>query len=255
SSATVAVVNPQPATPAAPTVTLTQPTCSVATGTITLTAPTGTGYTYSTDGSTYQAATTFNGVVPGSYNVTAKNSSGCTSSATGAVVNPQPATPAVPTVTITQTTCSVATGTITVTAPTGTSYTYSTDGSTYQVATTFNGVVPGSYNVTAKNSSGCTSSATGAVVNPQPATPAVPTVTITQPTNNVITGTIIVTAPTGTGYTYSINGSSYQTSTTFSSVAPGSYNVTVQNSAGCISAATTALINNAVPTAYAGPNQ
>ncbi|MDE3142909.1 MAG: hypothetical protein KGL19_02060, partial [Bacteroidota bacterium] len=41
------------ALPAAPTVSVTQPTCAVATGTITVTAPTGSGYTYSTDGTNY----------------------------------------------------------------------------------------------------------------------------------------------------------------------------------------------------------
>ena len=48
--------------PAAPTVTLTQPTCILATGTITVTAPTGAGMTYSIDGLTYQASATFSGL-------------------------------------------------------------------------------------------------------------------------------------------------------------------------------------------------
>jgi hypothetical protein len=63
----------------------------------------------------------------------------------------------------------------------------------------------------------------------------------------VATGTITVTAPTGTGLTYSIDGTNYQSSTTFSNLVPGSYNVTVMNTSGCISPLTKAVIN-AIPT-------
>jgi hypothetical protein len=46
--------------------------------------------TYSINGTTYQAGTVFSNVVPGTYNVTARNSAGCTSPARLVVVNPQP---------------------------------------------------------------------------------------------------------------------------------------------------------------------
>ena len=67
---------------------LTQPTCAVATGTITLSAPTGTGFTYSINGSTYTNTTgVFTGVAVGTYSVTAKNAAGCISNATPVVLN------------------------------------------------------------------------------------------------------------------------------------------------------------------------
>ncbi len=69
--------------------------------------------------------------------------------------------------------------------------------------------------------------------------------TIIQPTCVVPTGTITVTSPVGTGYSYSINGVNYQSGTLFSNLVPGSYNLTVKNSAGCISSATVAVINPA----------
>jgi hypothetical protein len=72
---------------------------------------------------------------------------------------------------------------------------------------------------------------------------AAPTVSITHPTCSVSTGTITVTAPLGIGLTYSINGSTYQSMTTFSSLAAGSYYVTVKNASGCVSAQTIAVIN------------
>jgi hypothetical protein len=56
-----------------------------------------------------------------------------------------------------------------------------------------------------------------------------------------------VTSPIGTGLTYSINGTTYQTSTTFTGVAANAtYSVTVRNAAGCTSPATSAVVS-AVP--------
>ena len=166
----MAVVNAQPATPAAPTVNITQPTCTTATGTITITAPTAVGMTYSIDGTNYQSGTTFSGLAAGSYSVTAKNSDGCISAPTTAVVNAQPGTPAAPTVNIVHPTCSTSTGEIFISAPIGAGMSYSINGTTYQSSTTFSGLSAGTYSVTVRNSSGCTSNATAAVVNPQPAT-------------------------------------------------------------------------------------
>jgi uncharacterized cupin superfamily protein len=236
----------------APTADVTQqPTCTVATGTIVVTAPTGTGIEYSIGG-TYQSGGTFNNVAAGTYQVTTKNSAGCISLATQVVVNAQPATPDAPTASVTaQPTCTVATGTIVVTAPTGTGIEYSIGGA-YQSGGTFNNVAAGTYQVTVKNSAGCISPATQVVVNAQPATPAAPTASVTaQPTCATATGTITVTAPTGTGVTYSIGGT-YQSGGTFNNVAAGTYQVTVKNSAGCISPATQVVVN-AQPATPAAP--
>ena len=55
------------------------------------------------------------------------------------------------------------------------------------------------------------------------------------------TGSITVTPIQG--MQYSINGTQYQQSNMFNNVAPGTYNVTVKNSAGCVSAAASVTIN------------
>jgi len=240
------IVTAQPLTPAAPTASVTaQPTCAVSTGTITVTAPIGAGYTYSVDGTNYQSGTIFSGLATGSYNVMVKNSDGCISAATVLTINAQPLTPAAPTANVTaQPTCAVSTGTITVTAPIDAGYTYSVDGTNYQSGTAFSGLATGSYNVTVKNSDGCISAATALTINAQPLTPAAPTTGVTaQPTCAVSTGTITVTAPIGAGYTYSVDGTNYQSGTTFSGLAAGIYNVTVKNSDGCISLSTPLTIN------------
>ncbi len=248
SSAISLTVNAAPSVPATPTASATsQPTCALATGTITVTAPTGANINYSIDGSTYQASGTFNTVNPGTYTVTAKNtSSGCVSAGTSVTINPQPNVPATPTASATaQPTCTVATGTITVTAPTGANITYSINGTNYQAGGTFNTVSPGTYSVTAKNTStGCVSPAASVIINPQPAIPSAPTVNVTQPGCVTTTGTITVTSPTGAVYNYSINGTTYQSSVSFSGLTTGSYNVTVKNtSSTCVSPVTSATVN------------
>jgi hypothetical protein len=53
----------------------------------------------------------------------------------------------------------------------------------------------------------------------------------------VATGTITVTGPLGAQYTYSIDGTNFQSSPTFNNVAPNTYTVTVQDAGGCSSSA------------------
>ncbi len=240
------VINAQPATPSAPSATLIQPTCSVASGSITVTSPTGTGMTYSIDGTTYvNTSGLFSTLSPATYTITAKNQVGCISQGTIAVINAQPSTPASPTVDLTQPTCSVSTGSITVTAPTGAGFTYSIDGVSYLNSSgIFPSLSAGTYTVTVKSSAGCISGGTGATINSQPGTPVAPVLTSTQPDCSLSTGSITITSPAGAGMTYSIDGSTYtNTSGIFASVASGFYSVTARNSGGCTSAGTDVTIN------------
>lgn len=74
-------------TVSAPTVGITQPTCTTPTGTITVTSST-TGLSFSIDGTNYTNTTgVFSNLAAGTYNVTAKNSSGSVSSSTTAMIN------------------------------------------------------------------------------------------------------------------------------------------------------------------------
>ncbi|MCG2611374.1 T9SS type A sorting domain-containing protein [Flavobacterium sp. SM15] len=257
SSATSVTVNAIPAAPAAPTASTTvQPTCLVSTGTIEVSAPVGATLEYSIDGATYQASTTFAGLVPGSYSVTVRDTAtGCVSSAASVTVNAIPAAPVVPSASVTvQPTCSVPTGTIQVSSPVGATLEYSIDGATYQASTTFAGLVPGSYSVTVRDTAtGCVSSAASVTVNAIPAAPTAPSSSVTQPTCSVSTGTIQVSTPVGASLEYSIDGVTYQASTTFAGLTSGTYSVTVRDTAtGCISSATSETIN-AAPTAPSAP--
>src|SRR6185369_12477074 len=239
--------------PATPTVNLTQPTCSVLTGTIVVTAPTGAGFEYSLDGGTYQASATFNTVPAGNHSVTVRSTTDNTCISAPTPANLTAATPpATPTVNLTQPTCSVLTGTIVVTAPTGAGFEYSLDGGTYQASATFNTVPAGNHSVTVRSAAdhSCISAPTPA--NLTAATPpATPTVNLTQPTCSVLTGTIVVTAPTGAGFEYSLDGGAYQASATFNTVPAGNHSVTVRSTTDntCTAGPTAANLVAATPPA------
>ena len=93
-----------------------------------------------------------------------------------------------------------------------------------------------------KNPEGCVSSATQQQLRRGTGTNSPPLVRLTQPTCDVATGTIEVTSPVGAGYTYSTDGTNYQSGITFSGISTGSYTVTVKNADGCVSSATSATI-------------
>lgn len=112
-----------------------------------------------------------------------------------------------------------------------------------------NGIITGvkegtaTISYSATNSCGTTSKTITITVN---TTPTAPTITLIQPTCNVATGTVTVTAPTGSGISYSIDGINYQSGVTFAGLASGNYSVTAQNASGCISSVTNAVLNKPV---------
>jgi hypothetical protein len=239
-SSASAVLNPQPPIPAAPAVSITsQPSCQTPTGSLSVTSPAaGTNHVYSINGGgSFQASPVFNALAPGVYSVVVRNSEGCLSAPVSITITAQPPTPSQPVVTVSQPTCQEATGSIQVTSPVGAAFQYSIDGVNYGSNPLFTGVQPGTYTVTVRNASGCISIGTTVQINSAPALPAAPQAALIQPTCTVLTGSIQVTAPLGAGLSYSLNGGAYQSGTLFAGLAPGTYTVSVRNSAGCASAA------------------
>jgi gliding motility-associated-like protein len=242
--------------PAVPTATATvQPTCATPTGTLTITAPLG-AFEYSINGATYQAATTFSGLNPGTYNVNTRRTTDltCISTSTSVTINAVPALPALPTTSVTQPTCAVATGTIAFVPQTGVQY--ALNSGTYQAGATFAALAPGTYFPYVRNSAdaSCVSVGTPVVVNAVPSVPSAPSVaSITQPVCGTTTGAFTIGSPIG-NYTYAINGTSYQASTSFSAVLPGTYNCTARSTTDltCVSLATSvtiAPVPNCIPVA------
>ena len=65
-------------------------TCGLSNGSITITSPVGAGITYSLNGGTPQAGTTFSNLAAGTYSILAHSTAGCTSSGSATVGGSQP---------------------------------------------------------------------------------------------------------------------------------------------------------------------
>jgi polyisoprenoid-binding protein YceI len=212
-----------------------QPSCTVATGTITVSSPTE-GFTFSIDSVTYTNTTgIFTGLEAGTYKVTSKNASNVISPAVTVTVTAQPATPAAPTASVTaQPTCTVATGTITVSSAT-TGLTFSIDNVNYTNTTgIFSSVAAGSYSITSRNTSTCTSSATLVTITAQPVTPAVPTISAGSSTLFCDGNSVVLTSSAASANQWYKNNVeiSGAVSNTYSANTSGSYTDTIVSSIG-----------------------
>lgn len=253
------VINTQPIIPPPPTVgTITQPSCSVSTGSVQLTGLPSTGtwtITRSPGGVTTSGtgtSTTITGLNPGTYTFTVTGTSGCTSAASSnAVISDQTAnTPAPVPGTITQPTCTVSTGSVILTGlPAAGSWTVmrnpgsaSTTGTGTSI--TIGNLPEGTYTFTVTNSSGCISAPSSTVeIKPQPAIPPAPLVgLITPPACTLPTGSVVLNGLPATGtwtltrYPGTLATTGSGTSTTVSGLISGDYNFTITDANGCISA-------------------
>ena len=226
-------VDPQPVTPAVPTTSVTQPTCTVATATITVqTLENGVTYQLKQGGIlkyTANGSGVFNSVVPATYALVAILGA-CSSNGTDVTVNLQPITPDVPTASVTQPTCTTATATVTVQTPAnGVIYQLKQGGVLKYTASNsgvFSLVVTGTYAFIATNGT-CSSNGQDVVVNPQPSTPAEPNASVTQPTCAIATGTVNIQS-SDNGITYQLKQAGVlkytaNASGVFSSVVTGTY--------------------------------
>ncbi|MFZ1529423.1 MAG: SprB repeat-containing protein [Ferruginibacter sp.] len=221
-------------------------TCGQANGTITAFATGGSGaLQFSINGNTFQAATLFSGLTPGTYTVTVKDAIGCIASVSVTVANaPVPGVTAVST----PAACGNRNGVITATGVSGVSpYQYSINGGvSYQVSNVFTGLASGNYTITIKDATGCTNVTTIAVASTNgPAVTA--TTTVSSCASN--TGSITIAATGGVlPYQYSINGTTFVATATFSALAPGNYVAYVRDNAGCISTLPVVVSGIAGPT-------
>ncbi len=206
-------------------------TCNQNNGTITAFGTGGTApLQYSINGNTFQASNIFNGLTPGSYTVTVKDANGCTKTVT-VIVGNSPA-PAV-TATSVPAACSNINGSITATGSGGIiPYQYSINGTIFQASNVFTGLAPGTYTITIKDNTGCTSITTITVASTNG--PAV-TATTGASLCNTNSGTITAAGSGGVApYQYSINGITFQAGVTFTGLSAGNYVVYVRDNAGCI---------------------
>lgn len=216
-------------------------------GAITISSPAGGygTYEYSVDGAVWLATGLFSNLAPATYNVQIRDKShpACFKILNGALVITEPAVLSA-TVTGTNVTCNGTNdGTVTISSPAGGygTYGYSVNGgASWQSSPLFISLAPGMYDVRFRDAA-----------NPSCVKVLDPALSITQPpvlnaavASSDVTcygaadGTIIITSPSG-GYgtfEYTVTGgTTWQTSGTFTALAPGFYNVKIRDAAntGC----------------------
>ena len=127
-------------------------------------------------------------------------------------------------------------GSLSITQTGGTSpYTYSLNGAKPQTSSNFTNLAAGNYTVTVKDAKGCTSTITGITIS-QTSTVSANILWKTNVSCGSNDGVLVVYGSGGTSpYSYSLNGTSYQTSYIFNKLAAGTYTVYVKDGKGCIS--------------------
>ena len=207
-----------------------------ATGALSISASGGTSpYQYKYDGGSYQSSNSFSGLVAAVQPVTVKDANNCTASISTTLTQPSAALSASISSQTNVACYGNATGTLTISASGGTSpYQYKYDGGSYQSSNSFSGLVAAVQPVTVKDANNCTASISTTITQPSVALSA----GISSQTNVLCygnsTGAVTVAASGGTSvYQYKIGSGSYQSSGTFSSLAAGSYTITILDANGC----------------------
>jgi gliding motility-associated-like protein len=204
--------------------------CQGGASTITMVATGGTpAYQYKLNAGLYQTSGVFAGNLAGTYTLTAKDANNCTISTV--VVISQPALLGL-TVTPTVITCFGGTASLTATANGGTPvYQYGLNGGALQSSGNYSNLIAGSYTVVVQDANGCTKSTVLAISQP-------PLLTVSLSSTAIAcNGNFSTITATGAGgvpvFQYAINGGSFQSSNVFTSIAAGSYTITIKDANNC----------------------
>lgn len=230
-----------------PTISITQvdPTCNASNGSITATGGGSAGpYSYNIDGGAYFPSGVFNNLAPGVHAVTVKDGSGCITGANITLSNA--AVPAV-TAALQPASCNLNNGSITANATGGTApLQYSINGTIFQSSNLFSNLAPGNYTLYVKDATQCYATLPVTIANT--ALPISTAFTIAASCNNN-DGSIVASGTGGTQpYTFSINGTVYQSSGTFSNLAAGFYTVYIKDARDCITTTGVSVANAGGPT-------
>lgn len=229
---TVTVGSTSTATP-----TVTNTSCpGVSNGSISISQSSPGTYTYTLNpGNVIQTNPLFPGLAANTYTITFTNGVGCTGVVNNIVVAPGPGLAV--TGSGTATTCpTVNNGTVIASPGIPGTYTYTLNpGNVVQPGPTFTGLAAGTYSVMITNAAGCTGTANGIVVSPGPNLTS--TFTKSDPScANINNGQITISPAGGAPFTFTLTGPGgpyTQTNPTFTNLAPGSYNYSFTNVAGC----------------------
>ena len=221
-----------------PAISSTNSTCGNANGSLLISATGGTGtrYTYSLDGTTFQSSGLFSGKRSGTYPVSVKDSVGCIVTTTGDIQDSNG--PSFGSISSTNVTCNGGNdGSITVNSVSGGTGTieYSLTGASWQTTNKFTGLTAGNYNIQVRDANRCISQSQTIQVSQPSAINISKTLTNVR-CNGENDGSAVILASGGAGtLAYSINsGSSWQSSNTFSNLSAGDYTVMVRDAGGCM---------------------
>jgi len=226
--------------------TITQPTCSTASGSVELRGlPAGNWLINPGNISGNTFTYTITGLAANSItNYTVTNAAGCVSANLRVLIDTQPLIPTAPVASVTaQPDCIFASGTITVTTPKpGVGITYTLTGTRPIVGTMRNSsglfvqLSPGNYDVSILTASGCISAPTNKTINAQPA--ATDPIIIAESHLDIdkvnLSGSIDLTVSGGTGAgSYSFNWSNGTSTEDQTDLAVGTYSVVVTDNNKC----------------------
>lgn len=223
-------------------------------GTVDLTGSGGTpGYSYSTDGVTFQPTASFNNLTAGPFTLTIMDSNGCTG--TASVTINQPAQLGLQINSQVDVACfGDSTGSISVTGIGGVGgYLYGLVGTPLVPISTYTGIPAGNYPVVVSDANGCTDTTIIPITQPGPIGLAVDSV------QNVLcnggnSGIIYLSTAGGIGpFSYSTNNGPSQNTPTITGLTVGPYQVVVTDIGGCQDSVSTTLTEPTVLTVTAGP--
>jgi len=187
---------------------------------------------YSINGLNYQSAPDFYSLLGGNYTVYVKDAASCIVTKNVTVARPADITA---TYTLTNVNCHGSNnGTILVNAAGGTTpYQYSLNGSNFQPTAQFVNVGADTWTLVVKDVNNCTH--TGTTIITQPPV-IVPVISSTNSTCGNANGSLLINASGGTGarYSYSLDGTTFQSSGLFSGKSSGTYSISVKDTVGCV---------------------
>jgi hypothetical protein len=207
----------------------TQASCATSSiGIITASGAGATGsYQYSINGGAYQTSPMFNSLAAGNYTITVKDNTSATTGTT--VVTVAVSTPSFTSVTSTNATSTMCIGTISALgAGSNAPYSYALNAAAATSNGNFTALCAGTYTLCVIDAIGCSACTTETVIAADPLAFIVP-INTTQPCFNNTNGSLNAPATGGIAPLEYTIGSAYASSSTFNSLAPGIYTVTVKD--------------------------
>ena len=205
---------------------MTDATCGQDNGSITLGTVTGgtSPYTYSVDGGAFTSTTVYSNLSAASHAIIVRDANNCEFSTSASISNTSGPTDI--SVSVTDAACGEANGSLTLGGVTGGTapFTYSVDGSLYSVTTTYSDLPAGSHSINVKDNNGCIYSTTASISNTSGPTDI--SVSVTDAACGEANGSLTLGGVTGgtAPFTYSVDGSLYSVTTTYSNLPAGTFN-------------------------------